>query len=398
LAVVGNEVILESDFQYQLQLYARQNQLTNISPFLAQQIFQQMLTEKIIIAKAEQDSISVTEEEINKELDSRIKSLIDQFGSEQKVEEFYKLSIIKIKLTLKEDLRKKLKADKLKRQRFQGGIKVSDREIKEFYYSYKDSLPMASEEYDLYHIFVIRKISDTERSLAKEKATKILDSIKSGVDFSELAKRNSDDSLSGLNGGDLGWAKRGTYVKQFEEELLRLNIGEMSGLVETEFGFHIIKLTDKKGDQVRCQHILASFPRLESSDFETISYLNNIKKEIEDGKISFEDASSKYSQDNQTSSKGGHIGAVQIEKLDSNVILELKSLEQGKISNPIKIGDNRNYGYELLKYTNITPSHKMTLEQDYEKVKKYTEFMKENKEMEKWIDEIKKFIFIDVKL
>ena len=126
LAIVGNEILLESDFQYQVQLYARQNQLKSISPFLAQQIFQQMLTDKIIMAKAEQDSITVTEEEVNKELDNRIKSLVEQLGSEQKVEEFYNLSIVKIKLTLKEDLRKKLKADKLKRQKFQYGIKVSD--------------------------------------------------------------------------------------------------------------------------------------------------------------------------------------------------------------------------------------------------------------------------------
>jgi len=103
LATIGTEIILESDFQYQLQLYARQNQLTQISPYLAQQLFQQMVTDKIILAKAEQDSITVTEDEINRELDNRIKQLIEQFGSEQRVEEVYNLSIGKIKLSLKED-------------------------------------------------------------------------------------------------------------------------------------------------------------------------------------------------------------------------------------------------------------------------------------------------------
>ena len=379
-------------------MYARQNQLKSISPFLAQQIFQQMLTEKIIMAKAEQDSISVTEEEVNKELDNRIKSLVEQLGSEQKVEELYKMSIVKIKLTLKEDLKRKLMAEKLKRQQFPSQTKVSDKEVKDFYEEYKDSLPSSQDEYRLYHIFVIRKVTDTEKKLAREKAQKILDSIKSGIEFSELAKRNSDDSLSAINGGDLGWAKKGTFVKEFEETLFRMNLGEVSDLVETEFGYHIIKLTDKKGDQVRSQHILVTYPKLESSDMETITFLNNLRKDIMDGKISFEDAAKKYSQDDQTSSKGGLIGLLSIEKLDSSVIQEIKNTPLGAVSNPVRVGDRRNYGYELLKYTEIVPAHKLNLDQDYDKIKKYAVFFKENKEMDKWIDEIKQYIYIDVKL
>ena len=398
LAIVGTDVILESDFQYQIQLYARQNQLTQISPALAQQLFQQLLTEKIILAKADQDSITVTEDEVSRELDTRIKSLIEQFGSEQRVEEVYNMSIGKIKITLKEDLRKKLKGDKLKRQKFGSGLKASDKEIKEFYYSYKDSLPSVGQEYDLYHIFITRKVTEAEKIFAKEKALKILDSLKNGADFSELAKRNSDDSLSAIAGGDLGWAKRGSFVKEFEEELYRLNIGEVSNIVETEFGYHIIKSIDKKGDLIKSSHILVAYPKFESSDIESISYLNKIKADIESGTISFEDAAIKYSQDVQTNQKGGHIGLVTIDKLDSNVIVELKILPKGTISNPMRIGDRKNYGYELLKYTDIIEAHKLNLDQDYDKIKRYAEYYKENTELEKWINEIKQYIYVDVKL
>ena len=398
LATIGSEIILESDFQYQIQLYARQNQLTQISPFLAQQLFQQMVTDKIILAKAEQDSITVTEDEVNRELENRIKQLVEQFGSEQRVEEVYNLSIGKIKLSLKEDLKKKLKGDKLKGQKFGNGFKVSEKEIHEFYESYKDSLPTIGVEYDLYHIFLTRKVTDSEKIIAKEKASKILDSIKSGGDFFELAKRNSDVSMSALNGGDLGWAKRGTFVKEFEEEIIKLNPGEISDIVETEFGYHIIKVLEKKGDQIKSSHILVSYPRLESSDLETISYLNSIKSDIETGKITFEEAAKKYSQDVQTGLKGGHIGLVAVDKLDSNVIVELETLSKDVISNPLRIGDKKNYGYELLKYTDVRQSHKLNLEQDYDKIKRYAEYFKENKEMENWITEIKKYIYVDVKL
>lgn len=397
LAIVGNDIILESDFQYQLQLYARQNQLNQINQFIAQQIFQQMITEKIILAKAEQDSIEATDEEVNRELDFRIKSLIDQFGTEQKLEEVYGMSLGKIKLTLRDELKKKLKTDKLKRKRFQGGIRVTDKEVRDFYNSFRDSLPPASEEFELSHIYMDRKVTDLEKKMAREKAEKILDSIKNGVDFSELAIRNSDDIQSAKSGGDLGYAKKGTFVNEFEDALFSLKTGEVSDIIETEFGCHIIKLNDKKGELVRSQHILVAYPKLESSDLETINFLKEIKARIEKSEISFEDAAKQYSQDVESAKKGGHIGIVSAERLDSNVVDELKSIPVGGISNPFKTGDQRNYGYEIFKVHKISPSHILTLQSDYNRIKKYAEIYKENKEVEDWINEIKESIYIDIK-
>jgi len=397
LAVVGNDIILESDFQYQLQLYARQNQLTEINPLIAQQIFQQLLTDKIIYAKAEQDSVSVTEDEINKELEFRIKSLTEQFGTEKKIEEVYGMSLGKIKLTLKEDLQKKLKSDKLKRKKFAVAMKVSDKEVREFFKNYRDSIPNASEELEISHIYLLRKVSDAEKKTAREKALLILDSIKSGVDFSELAKRNSDDKQSAVNGGDLGFAKRGMFVKEFEETLWLLKSGEVSGLVETEFGYHIIKQTEKKGDQVKSQHILISYPKLESSDLETINFLKDLKSKIENGKISFEDAAKEYSQDPETNKKDGYIGIVPAERLDSNVVDALNNIPEGGITDPQRVGDKRSYGYEIIKLKKKSPSHELTLSGDYDRIKRYAEVFKENKEMEKWINELRESVFVDVK-
>src|SRR5690606_1719131 len=174
LAVVGNDVILESDFQYQVQVYARQNQIAEINPMIAQQIFQQMLTDKIIYAKAVQDSVEINEEDINRELDFRIKSLVSQIGSVSQLEEIYGMSIGRIKLLLKEDLEKKLRADRLKREKFRGGIKVSDKEVQDFYTTYRDSLPEASDEYELSQIYISRKISDAEKDQARLEALAIL--------------------------------------------------------------------------------------------------------------------------------------------------------------------------------------------------------------------------------
>ncbi|MEO8209197.1 MAG: peptidylprolyl isomerase [bacterium] len=398
IAIIGNDIITESDFQYQVQLYARQNQLQEISPYLAQQIFQSIVTNKLILAKAKQDSITVTEDEVGRELDSRLKGLIEQVGSQERLEQAYGMSLTKIKSVLKEDLQNNLMIDKLKRKQFQGGMRVNDKEVRDFYKTYKDSLPDVSEEFELAHIFLERKVSDAEKTEAKRIATLILDSIKEGVDFSELAKRNSSDSSSAVAGGDLGYAKKGTFVKEFEETVFNMNPGEVSGIVETEFGYHIIKLNEKQGDKVKSQHILIAFPKFESSDFETINFLKDLKQKIEKGEITFDTAAKQYSQDELTKSKGGYLGKISVEQLDSMTVESLKNLSAGQISDPLRVGTDQKYGYEIYKLINLYPSHKLSIEDDYEKIKRFAESYKESKEMEKWINEIRETIYVDIKL
>lgn len=398
IAVVGNEIITESDFQYQVQLYARQNQLREINPYIAQQIFQSMITNKIILAKAEQDSVMVTDDEVNRELDNRVKGLIEQAGSEERLQEIYGMTLPKIKLLLRDDLRKSIKVERMKRQKFQSGMRASEKEIRDFYEQYKDSLPDVSEEFDLAHIFMQRKVSDAEKTEARIIAQMILDSVKSGSDFSGLAKRNSQDSLSAIQGGDLGYAKKGTFVKEFEEAVFSLKPGEVSDLVETQFGYHIIKLDDKQGDRVRSSHILIKYPKLESSDFETINFLKDLKGKIESGEMTFEAAAKEYSQDESSKNNGGKIGKIPTEQLDSATIFELKNLSSGQISEPMRIGTDEHYGYELYKLNGITPPHKLNLTEDYDKIKRFAESYKENLEMEKWIDEIRESVYVDIRM
>lgn len=397
IAIVGNDVILESDFQYQMQLYARQNQLSQIPPQVAQQIFQQMITDKIIYAKALQDSIEVTEDEINRELDFRIQSLTQQMGSVQRLEEVYSMSIARIRIQLRDDLTKKLLADKLKRQRFSGGVKVSDKEVNEFFATYRDSLPPASSEYEISQIFLTRKVSEPEKQAAIQTARQILDSIRSGVSFEELARRNSVDIGSGQNGGDLGPAGKGTFVKPFEDVVFSLREGEVSEPVETEFGVHIIRLDSKTGETVRSRHILIPYPRLESSDFETINFLRDLRTKIQSGSITFEEAAKQYSENEESKVKGGYEGFVAEERLDSAEIDALKRISNGEITEPIKIGSDNNYGYSILKLHSFSAGHPLTISGDYDRIKRYAEYFKENKELEKWINEIRESIYVDIR-
>lgn len=398
LAVVGNEIILESDLQYQLSLYARQNKLTQIPPALAQEIFNSLITDKIILAKAQQDSIQVSDDEVTKELDNRIKSLIDQVGSQARLEEIYAMSIVKIRMLLKEDLKKRMMTERLKRQKFGSGVKATDREVREFYKTYQDSLPKATEEFEIAHIYLERNISDAEKNFAKDKAKQILDSVKKGVDFSMLAMRNSDDSISALQGGNLGYVKKGSFVKPFEEAALVLQPGEVSELVETQFGYHIIKLVDKKGDGFTTQHILVKFPKLESSDLETIKFLTDLKGRIQSGQITFEDAAKQYSKDETTKLKGGYIGNVGAEQLDSAIIEKIRATPLNGITDPVRVSTNgTDYGYEIVKVISIVPEHNLTIEGDYDKIKRLADQYKESKELDKWINDMRSSIYIDTR-
>jgi peptidyl-prolyl cis-trans isomerase SurA len=398
LAIIGNEIITESDFHYQVQLYARQNQLSDISPFLAQQIFQSMVTEKIIYAKAVQDSIIVTEDEINRELDSRIANLAAQLGSEQALTEVYGMSLARIRILLREDLEKRLKADKLKRRQFRGGVSISDREVREFFQTYRDSLPSVPDEYEISRIFIVRSVSEAEKQQARFEAQKILDSLRLGADFSDMARKYSHDSLSAIQGGDLGIARKGMFVPEFETAAFALNPGEISGLVETEYGVHIIKLNEKIGETIRTQHILITYPRLESSDFETISFLNDLKSKIEKGEVTFEDAASEFTQEQQGKNSGGYIGFVGADQLDESMITMLERLPDGTISEPVRIGPDQNYGYVIVKKISKSPAHELSLTQDYERIRSFALAFKENKELENWINEIREDIYVEIKI
>ncbi|MBP9097071.1 MAG: peptidylprolyl isomerase, partial [Ignavibacteria bacterium] len=342
--------------------------------------------------------IEVSDEEVTKELDNRIKSLIEQVGSQSRLEEIYAMSIVKIRMLLKEDLKKRMMTERLKRQKFGSGVKSTDREVREFYKTYRDSLPRATEEFEIAHIYIERKVSDAEKNWAKDKAKQILDSVKKGVDFSELAKRNSDDSLSAIQGGNLGYVKKGSFVKPFEEAALVLLPGEVSDLVETQFGYHIIKLIDKKGDGFTTQHILVKFPTFESSDLETIKFLTDLKGKIQSGQITFEDAAKEYSKDESTKLKGGYIGPIGTEQLDSAVIERINSVSIGGITDPVRITTNgTDFGYEIIKVISKTPEHELTIEGDYEKIKRLADQYKEGKELDKWINDMRETIYIDTR-
>lgn len=397
IAIVGNDVILQSDLNFQLYNYMQQNNLQQISNEMVQQVFQNLLTEKLMLAKAEQDSIYIGQEEINKQVEGRLKELIAQFGSEKNLENAYGVTITRIKTLIAEQYERGAKINKVKQEKFGYGITVSKPEVTKFYNDYKDSIPPVPETYELLQIVRIPKITEDAKRMAREKIEKILDSVKSGMDFSDLAKRNSDDSLSAIQGGNLGKAKRGSFVKEFEDAAFLLNPGEVSGVVETEFGYHIIKLIDKTGDIINTQHILVKFPRLEAADFTEINFLKDLKSQVTN-EASFKQLAVLHSQEPKSAADSGFIGKMNVNSMEEAEVTALKDLSPGSVTDPVKVGNDQYYGYYMYYIRSKTPEHTATLETDYQMLEQYALRMKEQKLLNDWVEELKKTIYVDIKL
>jgi peptidyl-prolyl cis-trans isomerase SurA len=398
LAVVGNDIITLSDLNDAVQQYAIQNNLTQVNEKIYQQVFQNMIFEKMMIAKADQDSIYVTEDDVAKQLDYRLRMMREQFGSDKNIETAYGLTMSKLKSMIKEDLKKQIKIDRLKQKKFGNGIKVTGTEVQQFYEQYKDSIPDVPETYELYRIVRVPELSEEAKKIAHDKAEAILDSIKAGADFGEMAKKYSDDSASAVNGGDLGKIKKGIFVKEFEDALYLLKQGQVSDVVETQFGYHIIKVYQRTGDNIRAQHILIKIPHLESEDFETINFLKDLKSQAESGKKTFQQLAFEFTQDKETAKDSGYIGNITANNLDSAEVLALKDLKPGEISAPVRVGDSQNYTYSIFLLKSRKPAHKIDIKTDYALVEKYAQNYKETKELSAWFDELKKSIYVQINL
>lgn len=397
IAIVGNDVILQSDLNFQLYNYMQQNGIQQVSNEMVQQVFQSLLTEKLMLAKAEQDSIYIGQEEINKQVEGRLSELIGQFGSEKNLENAYGITIVKIKNLIAEQYERNAKINRIKQQKFGYGVTVTKPEVIKFFNDYRDSIPPVPETYELYQVVRIPKITEDAKRIAREKIEKILDSVKAGVDFSDLAKRNSDDSLSAIQGGSLGKAKRGSFVKEFEDAAFLLNPGETSGIVETEFGYHIIKLNDKTGDIITTQHILVKFPRLETADFTEINFLKDLKTQVTD-ESSFKKLAVLHSQEPKSAQDSGYIGKINVLSMEEGEIEALKYLNIGEVSDPVKVGNNQYYGYYMYYVKNRIPEHTASIETDYQMLEQYALKLKEQNLLSDWIEELKKTIYVDIKL
>jgi len=398
VAVVDNEIILQSELDFQTGIFASQRQLDPNTPGLKEQLLNSMIEEKLIYAQADLDSITVTEDDINQRIDYQINSFVQQYGSIANIEKIYGMSIDRIKRELRDEVRKSLMSQRLQEKNF-GKVQASRREIEEFFNTYKDSIGTIPEKVTIFHIFQNPKASEKLKKIFYDKALSLLDSIKAGADFSELAKNNSDDPGSAAQGGDLGFVKKGVFYPEFEEAAFKLNVGELSGVVESPVGFHIIQLLEKRGESINTRHILIKIKADENADLQTIDFLSSLRDSIQKGVGTFQEYAKKYSEDKETAPFGGELGNFYISQLDKALLDAVGKLKQGDIGFPRRLEyAPGTYGYHIVWLQSRIPQHNASLTDDYAEVKKLADENKKQKEYTKWIETIKSKIFWEVRI
>ncbi len=397
-AVVDNEIILLSELNLQVNYLATQRNLNPNDINVKKQVLDAMINEKLLYAQSELDSVNVTEDEISQQLDNQINYFINQYGSKEKFEESYGMSIDRIRRELHDDVKKNLMSQKVKQKKF-GSISVTRREVEEFYTEYKDSLGVIPEKYSISHIFINPQKGDRVKKAAYDLAKKLLDSLKNGADFAELAKKYSDDPGSAAQGGDLGYVKRGVFFPEFEAAAFSLQPGELSKVVESPVGYHIIQLLERRGEGIGTRHILIKIKSDDASDLQAIEFLSELRDSVLKGKNTFGYYAQKYSDDKENSRFDGDLGTFEINQLDQNMKDVIFKMKEGEISYPKRLDlDRNNYGFHIVKLVKRIPEHKPTIENDFDELKKIAEYTKKEKQYNDWLQELRKTIYWEVRI
>lgn len=395
VAVVDKDIILDSELNAQVQFLALNNRIDAKTPGLRDQVLQNMINERLIVARAIEDSVTVTDEEVQQQLDQSIQQRIQQVGSEARLEELYGMPLSRIKREYRDEMRKNLLAQRLQQQRF-GNASISRFEVEEFHRTYKDSLPPVPEEVEISRIYVEPRASTEARDQARKRAQALLDSLRGGADFIALAKRHSQDLGSAPQGGDLGLVRRGQFVKEFESAVFGLNDGQISSIIETEFGFHIIQLIERRGDAVHARHILIRVQKTADADSATVTLLDSLRRTALGGQ-SFAELAKMFSEDKETKLLGGSLGTVELEQVDKAWYPFVAPLKSGEISPPFRVTAPPTYGYQIVQMRKRTPAHTMLLDTDYHKIEALALNYKRSKDYQNWIAELRSKIYWQVK-
>jgi len=398
VAVVEDEIILQSELtQYALNIafQFRIDPRRESERFeqLQRETLQNLINQKILLAKAEEDSIEVEERQVESVLEEQVNRMIQQVGSEEKLEEQVGMSIKKLKRNFKDDVRKNLKVEKLQQTKF-SQIKITRREVEEFYNTMKDSLPELKETVDISHVLLEVKPGEESEKSAKEKIETLLQRVKNGENFEDLCQQFSEDPGSASRGGEIGFMQRGDFVPEFEEVAFLLEPGDISDVVKSRFGFHIIQCIERKGDKINVRHLLIRLEPTDVDEDDTEKKAKEIRALLDDPEKDFKTIAKQYSDDETTREQGGHLGLFETENLQEQEFRAvIDTIKPGEISQPFKT----KFGWHILKLNSKQEPRPISLEKDWERIEAFALNMKRQKEFQKWLEEIKKNVYVEIK-
>ena len=390
-AIVGEKIVLHSAIEGQAQQMKAQGYVGD-EVQLKCQILEDLLYQKLLSYHAQIDSIDVSKEEILAAIDQRIQYFVSQVGSEEKLEEYFGKSIAQLREEFQSVFRDQMLAQRME-GRITADVKVTPEDVRRFYNNIpQDSLPILPAEMQISQIVVFPKVDAKEKKRLENKLIEFKTRVEEGEDFKLLATLYSDDPGSAKNGGELGFLARGVLVPEFEAVAYRLQEGELSNIVETKFGFHLIQMIARRGEQINVRHILLKPNFSMASMNKAKSKIDSIIKLVHKDTLTFEEAAFQFSED-ESKNNGGLIinpqtgtSSFAVEEVDPSLFFVVDQLSVGQISESVYFTSlDQRKGYRTLLLNKKTESHRANLKDDYDRIRMVAEQDLKNKASEKWI-------------
>jgi peptidyl-prolyl cis-trans isomerase SurA len=403
-AVVGGKIVLHSAIESQYMQMKAQG-YEGEEKKLKCQIFEELLYQKLLANQAEVDSIEVSDVDINDAIEQRIRYFVSQIGSEQKLAEYFGKSISELKEEFKPVFREQMLAQRME-GRIASDVKATPEDVRKFYNAIpQDSLPMLPMEIQISQIVLYPKVEKTEKDRIEKKLLDFKKRVDGGEHIKFLATLYSEDEGSAKNGGELGFMGRGVLVPEFEAVAYRLQEGAISDVVKTKFGFHIIQMIARRGEQINVRHILIK-PIVSATAMERAkTQLDSIVNLVSIDSLTFEEAAYKFSQDDSKNNGGKMINpqtgssGFTPEELDPTLTFSVDKLVVNEISKATNFTSvDQRQGCRVLRLDKRTEPHRANLKDDYDRIQTVAQQDLKSKVSEKWVTEKITETYIDIKL
>lgn len=405
--VVGDEPILKSDVEVMRMQAAQEGVKWRGNPDCA--IPEQIAVQKLFLHQAAIDSIEVTETEVSQGVEQQIQFWIEAAGSREKLEEYKKQTVAQMRQQLRDDFRDRQMVQKM-REKLVEDIKVSPAEVRRYFKDLPaDSLPFVPTEVEVQIVTYTPRIEPEEINRVKDELRDYTDRITKGeVTFQALARIYSEDPGTARNGGELDYTGRGVLDQSFANVAFNLtDPKKISKIVESEFGYHIIQLIDKRGDKIKVRHILRK-PRVSDEAIEKgLLRLDSIAADIRDGKFSFEEAATLLSDDKDTrnnrglmanTSQSGRTSKFRMQDLPSEVARVVDTMQVGQISKSFEMVNDRGKTLCVIaKLKSRTEGHKATITEDFQIMKDVVLNKLREERINKWVSDKIKATYVRIK-
>ena len=411
VAVVNDRIVLKSDVDNEVAQYISsaglQNQSVEFSEELWYSFMESMIDNYVMLEKAVIDSIEVSEDVVDRQMDARIQQLVAQAGSERALEEAFGQSLIQIRAQYREQFKEQLTVQQVQ-QSMISDVSITRPEVREFFETIpEEQLPTIPEQVSMSQIVINPPLRENAREASYAKAQALRDSVTTyGKNFEEMARKYSSGPSS-RNGGLLPLMPLDDLVSSYSAAAAALAPGEISEVVETQFGFHVIRLNKREGDLIETNHILVQLDRENVDEEAAIQKLNNIRDDIVSGEITFREAAITYSEDESTSSMGGRIvdqntgsRLLPLSQLEPSLYRVALLLQQDDISEPKSFtapGSNTK-SYRIVRMDRMISEHRANLEEDYDRIRSIALERKQMQVFQSRLNDFRGEVYIEYKI